>query len=58
MGDYPILPAKVLKTGEELRKVVDDNTELLLGRQSISKFGKQVPFLPKVWPHEPLRMFC
>ena len=29
MGDYPVLPAKSLKTGIELYKIVDDNKEKL-----------------------------
>ena len=48
MGDYPVLPAKVLKTGEELHKVVDENKEQLLGKNCIQKFGGVVPFLPKI----------
>ena len=48
MGDYPVLPAKSLKTGEELHKIVDDNKEQLLGKKSIEKFGGVVPFLPKI----------
>lgn len=49
MGDYPILPAKGLKSGEELHKIVDDNKEQLLGKTCIDKFGGVVPFLPKVY---------
>lgn len=48
MGDYPVLPAKDLKTGEELHKIVDENKEQLLGKTCIEKFGGVVPFLPKV----------
>ncbi|KAL9580378.1 MAG: hypothetical protein Q9212_004530 [Teloschistes hypoglaucus] len=48
MGDYPILPAKDLKTGEELHKIVDENKEKLLGKTCIEKFGGVVPFLPKI----------
>lgn len=48
MGDYPVLPAKVLKTGEELHKVIDANQEQLLGKQCIHKFGGVIPFLPKI----------
>lgn len=48
MGDYPILPAKDLKTGTELHKIVDENKEKLLGKPCIDKFGGVVPFLPKV----------
>ncbi|CAO1602243.1 hypothetical protein XANCAGTX0491_005869 [Xanthoria calcicola] len=48
MGDYPVLPAKGLKSGEELHKIVDDNKEQLLGKTCIDKFGGVVPFLPKI----------
>ena len=48
MGDYPVLPAKVLKTGRELHSVVDENKEQLLGKNCIQKFGGVVPFLPKI----------
>jgi len=48
MGDYPVLPAKSLKTGEELHKIVDENKEQLLGKQCTEKFGGVVPFLPKI----------
>ncbi|KAL9027081.1 MAG: hypothetical protein Q9196_004347 [Gyalolechia fulgens] len=48
MGDYPVLPAKDLKTGEELHKIVDENQEQLLGKSSMEKFGGVIPFLPKI----------
>lgn len=48
MGDYPVLPAKDLKTGEELHTIVDENKEQLLGRSCMEKFGGVVPFLPKI----------
>lgn len=48
MGDYPVLPAKSLKTGEELHKIVDENKEQLLGKNCTDKFGGVVPFLPKI----------
>ncbi|KAL8780190.1 MAG: hypothetical protein Q9213_006588 [Squamulea squamosa] len=48
MGDYPVLPAKELKSGEELHKIVDDNKEKLLGKTCIDKFGGVLPFLPKI----------
>ncbi|KAI4239553.1 MAG: hypothetical protein L6R40_005498 [Gallowayella cf. fulva] len=48
MGDYPVLPAKGLESGEELHKIVDENKEQLLGRNCIEKFGGVVPFLPKI----------
>ncbi|KAL8921968.1 MAG: hypothetical protein Q9208_005422 [Pyrenodesmia sp. 3 TL-2023] len=48
MGDYPVLPAKELKTGKELHQVVDENKEQLLGSNCTEKFGGAVPFLPKI----------
>lgn len=48
MGDYPVQPAKSLKTGEELHKIVDDDKEGLLGKNVMEKFGGVLPFLPKI----------
>ena len=48
MGDYPVQPAKSLKTGEELHKIVDDDKEGLLGKNIMDKFGGVLPFLPKI----------
>lgn len=48
MGDYPVQPAKSLKTGEELHKIVDDDKEGLLGKNFMEKFGGVLPFLPKI----------
>lgn len=48
MGDYPVLPAKVLETGEELHKVLDANKERLIGKHCLQKFDGVLPFLPKV----------
>ena len=48
MGDYPVQPAKSLKTGEELHKIVDEDKERLLGKNVMSKFGGVLPFLPKI----------
>ena len=48
MGDYPVVPAKLLKTGEELHKAVNDGKENLLGQRCIEKSSGVVPFLPKI----------
>ncbi|KAL9103658.1 MAG: hypothetical protein Q9163_001317 [Psora crenata] len=48
MGDYPVTPAKVLRTGEELHSVIDGNQETLLGTNCMNKFGGVLPFLPKI----------
>lgn len=48
MGDYPVQPAKSLKTGEDLHKIVDEDKERLLGKNVMEKFGGVLPFLPKI----------
>ena len=48
MGDYPVQPAKSLKTGEDLHKIVDEDKERLLGKNVMGKFGGVLPFLPKI----------
>ena len=48
MGDYPVQPAKSLKTGEDLHKIVDEDKEGLLGKNVMEKFGGVLPFLPKI----------
>lgn len=56
MGDYPVLPAKELKTGKELHQIVNENKEQLLGKNCVDKFEGVLPFLPKVRlrsSHEP-----
>ncbi|KXX80188.1 Mannose-6-phosphate isomerase [Madurella mycetomatis] len=47
-GDYPDYPARVMKTGELLKDVLDRNKEMLLGKKVIEQLGGQLPFLPKV----------
>ena len=48
MGDYPVQPAKSLKTGQELQKIVDADKKGLLGKNVMAKFGGVLPFLPKI----------
>ena len=48
MGDYPVQPARSLKTGEELHKIVDKDKEGLLGKNVMEKFEGVLPFLPKI----------
>ncbi|KAL8716074.1 MAG: hypothetical protein Q9225_006244 [Loekoesia sp. 1 TL-2023] len=50
MGDYPVLPAKDLKTGEELHKIVDEHKEQLLGNSCIEKFGGVILSIAKALP--------
>lgn len=47
-GDYPDYPARVLKTGELLKDVLDKNQEALLGKRVIRELGGELPFLPKI----------
>jgi len=47
-GPKPVLPAKDLKTGEELHKIIDEHKEELLGKKVTEKFDGVLPFLPKV----------
>ncbi|KAK0624985.1 RmlC-like cupin domain-containing protein [Bombardia bombarda] len=47
-GDYPKSPARVLKTGELLKDVLDKNPEILLGKKVIEELGAQLPYLPKI----------
>ena len=48
MGTYPDLPSYVLKTGEDLQEVLNNNKEKLIGKQVLDKFGADLPFLPKI----------
>ncbi|KAK7931037.1 phosphomannose isomerase type I [Apiospora marii] len=47
-GDYPDFPARQLETGEELKEVLAQNKEQLLGKKVVDKFDAQLPFLPKI----------
>lgn len=48
MGTYPVTPSYVLKTGENLQDVLNANQEKLIGKTVLSKFGAELPFLPKI----------
>lgn len=48
MGTYPATPSYVLKTGELLQDVLNANKEQLIGKTVLSKFGADLPFLPKI----------
>ena len=50
MGTYPELPAKVLSSGQDMQEVLDANKEKLIGKSVLSRFGTDLPFLPKVRP--------
>ncbi len=52
MGTYPVVPSRLLSTGEDLQDVINANAEKLVGKTILDKFGKDLPFLPKV--HSPL----
>ena len=49
MGTYPVIPSHVLSTGENLQDVINANAEKLVGKTVLDKFGKDLPFLPKVY---------
>jgi mannose-6-phosphate isomerase len=48
MGTYPTTPSLVLATGEDLQKHINANKEKLMGGPILTKFGVDLPFLPKV----------
>jgi mannose-6-phosphate isomerase len=48
MGTYPTTPSSILATGEDLQQVINANKEKLIGKPVLSKFGANLPFLPKV----------
>ncbi len=48
MGTYPVIPSHLLSTGENLQDVINANAEKLVGKTVLDKFGKDLPFLPKV----------
>jgi mannose-6-phosphate isomerase len=47
-GDYLDYPARVVKTGELVKDVLDQNKDMLLGKKVIEQLGGQLPFLPKI----------
>lgn len=48
MGSYPSLPSRLLQNGEELQKHLDENADRLIGPKVLAKFGKDLPFIPKI----------
>lgn len=48
MGTYPTTPSLILSSGEDLQKYINANKEKLIGKPILSKFGADLPFLPKV----------
>ena len=48
MGTYPALPSRVLSTDKPLQDVLNANKDSLLGSAVLSKFGTDLPFLPKI----------
>ena len=47
MGTYPTLPAYILSSGQDLQEYINEHPKLM-GDNVINKFGKNLPFLPKV----------
>ena len=48
MGTYPSLPSYSLATGEDLQQILNKNSKQLIGETVLSKFGTNLPFLPKI----------
>lgn len=48
MGTYPELPSYDLKSGKDLQEILNNNKEQLIGKAVLSKFGADLPFLPKI----------
>ncbi|KAI9681373.1 MAG: hypothetical protein M1817_002656 [Caeruleum heppii] len=49
MGTYPLLPARVLASDELLQDVLNANAEALIGKPVLTRFGTQLPYLPKIF---------
>jgi mannose-6-phosphate isomerase len=47
-GTYPELPSTILSSGENLQDYLNEHSEALIGKNILNKFGKDLPFLPKV----------
>ncbi|KAL0572985.1 hypothetical protein V5O48_008976 [Marasmius crinis-equi] len=47
-GTYPELPAYVLSTGGKLQDFIDKHPDELVGQSVLQKFGKDLPYLPKI----------
>jgi mannose-6-phosphate isomerase len=47
MGTYPMTPPLTLSSGEDLQKHINANKEKLIGKPILSKFGADLPLLPK-----------
>jgi len=48
MGTYPTTPSLVLSTGKDLQEHLNANKEALIGKPILSKFGADLPYLPKI----------
>ncbi|CZT41507.1 probable mannose-6-phosphate isomerase [Rhynchosporium secalis] len=48
MGTYPTTPSLILSTGEDLQEHLDAFKEALIGKPILSRFGTDLPFLPKI----------
>lgn len=48
MGTYPTTPSKILESGQDLQEHLNQNIEKLVGKDVVKRFGKDLPFLPKV----------
>ncbi|KAH7351070.1 RmlC-like cupin domain-containing protein [Rhexocercosporidium sp. MPI-PUGE-AT-0058] len=48
MGTYPTTPSLILSSGEDLQKHLNANKDALIGKPILSKFGSDLPYLPKI----------
>ncbi|KIX02250.1 mannose-6-phosphate isomerase, class I [Rhinocladiella mackenziei CBS 650.93] len=48
MGTYPTLPSYDARTSWPLQDVLNENSEKLIGKHALDKFGSDLPFLPKI----------
>lgn len=49
MGTYPTTPSVILSNGELLQKHIDKHPDQLIGPPVLTKYGTDLPFLPKVY---------
>ncbi|KAK2625813.1 hypothetical protein QTJ16_005125 [Diplocarpon rosae] len=48
MGTYPTTPSLILSSRQDLQEHLNANKEALIGKSVLSKFGADLPFLPKI----------
>ncbi|PBP20081.1 mannose-6-phosphate isomerase [Diplocarpon rosae] len=48
MGTYPTTPSLILSSSQDLQEHLNANKEALIGKSVLSKFGADLPYLPKI----------